>query len=87
MLSLYQQGTHESLRGNAKALSTVTAIIDGTGSIGMCGMKKLDLLIFENPKILKDSLLSLLLPNYHATHDAFSEKSPGKPNLQCLLTQ
>ncbi|KAL0281050.1 UNVERIFIED_CONTAM: hypothetical protein PYX00_002165 [Menopon gallinae] len=27
-------GTHESLQGNAKALSTVTAIIDGTGSIG-----------------------------------------------------
>ncbi|XP_040287051.1 glucose-6-phosphate exchanger SLC37A2 isoform X1 [Bufo bufo] len=27
-------GTHESLRGNAKALSTVTAIIDGCGSIG-----------------------------------------------------
>ena len=27
-------GTHESLHGNAKALSTVTAIIDGTGSIG-----------------------------------------------------
>uniref|UniRef100_A0A452T1M8 Glucose-6-phosphate exchanger SLC37A2 n=1 Tax=Ursus maritimus TaxID=29073 RepID=A0A452T1M8_URSMA len=27
-------GTHQSLKGNAKALSTVTAIIDGTGSIG-----------------------------------------------------
>lgn len=27
-------GTHESLHGNAKALATVTAIIDGTGSIG-----------------------------------------------------
>nr|XP_014971521.2 glucose-6-phosphate exchanger SLC37A2 isoform X1 [Macaca mulatta]XP_015291373.1 PREDICTED: sugar phosphate exchanger 2 isoform X1 [Macaca fascicularis]XP_028689960.1 glucose-6-phosphate exchanger SLC37A2 isoform X1 [Macaca mulatta] len=27
-------GTHKSLKGNAKALSTVTAIIDGTGSIG-----------------------------------------------------
>lgn len=27
-------GTHASLRGNAKALSTVTAIIDGTGSVG-----------------------------------------------------
>uniref|UniRef100_H2YK11 Sugar phosphate exchanger 3 n=1 Tax=Ciona savignyi TaxID=51511 RepID=H2YK11_CIOSA len=27
-------GTHEVLKGNAKALSTVTAIIDGTGSIG-----------------------------------------------------
>uniref|UniRef100_A0A2D4PXI7 Glucose-6-phosphate exchanger SLC37A2 n=1 Tax=Micrurus surinamensis TaxID=129470 RepID=A0A2D4PXI7_MICSU len=27
-------GTHESLQGNAKALSTVTAIIDGTGSVG-----------------------------------------------------
>uniref|UniRef100_A0A671Q779 Glucose-6-phosphate exchanger SLC37A2 n=1 Tax=Sinocyclocheilus anshuiensis TaxID=1608454 RepID=A0A671Q779_9TELE len=27
-------GTHECLRGNSRALSTVTAIIDGTGSIG-----------------------------------------------------
>ncbi|KAJ6658733.1 hypothetical protein lerEdw1_019893 [Lerista edwardsae] len=27
-------GTHKSLQGNAKALSTVTAIIDGTGSVG-----------------------------------------------------
>ncbi|XP_064650598.1 glucose-6-phosphate exchanger SLC37A2-like [Lineus longissimus] len=27
-------GTHESLHGNAKALATVTAIIDGTGSMG-----------------------------------------------------
>ncbi|XP_066965285.1 LOW QUALITY PROTEIN: glucose-6-phosphate exchanger SLC37A2-like [Macrobrachium rosenbergii] len=27
-------GTHESLKGNAKALATVAAIIDGTGSIG-----------------------------------------------------
>ena len=27
-------GTHESLRGNSKALATVSAIIDGTGSIG-----------------------------------------------------
>lgn len=28
-------GTHSSLEGNAKALATVTAIIDGTGSIGL----------------------------------------------------
>lgn len=27
-------GTHSSLDGNSKALATVTAIIDGTGSIG-----------------------------------------------------
>uniref|UniRef100_A0A672ZDM7 Glucose-6-phosphate exchanger SLC37A2 n=1 Tax=Sphaeramia orbicularis TaxID=375764 RepID=A0A672ZDM7_9TELE len=27
-------GTHETLRGNSRALSTVAAIIDGTGSIG-----------------------------------------------------
>uniref|UniRef100_A0A7S0MY60 Major facilitator superfamily (MFS) profile domain-containing protein n=1 Tax=Pyramimonas obovata TaxID=1411642 RepID=A0A7S0MY60_9CHLO len=27
-------GTHESLKGNAQALATVTAIIDGTGSLG-----------------------------------------------------
>jgi len=27
-------GTHASLMGNARALATVTAIIDGTGSIG-----------------------------------------------------
>jgi OPA family glycerol-3-phosphate transporter-like MFS transporter 1/2 len=29
-------GTHHSLEGNAKALATVSAIIDGTGSVGMC---------------------------------------------------
>ena len=28
------QGTHPSLKGNAKALATVSAIIDGTGTIG-----------------------------------------------------
>lgn len=27
-------GTHSSLRGNSRALATVTAIVDGTGSIG-----------------------------------------------------
>lgn len=27
-------GTHHSLEGNSKALATVTAIIDGTGSMG-----------------------------------------------------
>lgn len=27
-------GTHESIGGNARALATVAAIIDGTGSIG-----------------------------------------------------
>ena len=31
-------GTHKSLRGNARALATVTAIIDGTGSIGTYGL-------------------------------------------------
>lgn len=40
---LYQQGTHESLRGNSRALSTVTAIIDGTGSIGVYGTCEIDL--------------------------------------------
>lgn len=29
-------GTHPCLMGNARALATVTAIIDGTGSIGKC---------------------------------------------------
>jgi len=29
-------GTHPTLHGNAKALATVSAIIDGTGSIGEC---------------------------------------------------
>lgn len=28
-------GTHSSIEGNSKALATVTAIIDGTGSLGM----------------------------------------------------
>lgn len=31
-------GTHHSLQGNSKALATVTAIIDGTGSIGRCDL-------------------------------------------------
>ncbi len=30
----HTQGTHDSLQGNEKALATVTAIIDGMGSIG-----------------------------------------------------
>ena len=28
------QGTHPCLQGNTKAMATVTAIIDGTGSMG-----------------------------------------------------
>jgi len=28
------QGTHECLQGDTKAMATVTAIIDGTGSFG-----------------------------------------------------
>lgn len=31
---LTQTGTHSSLRGDSRALATVTAIIDGTGSVG-----------------------------------------------------
>lgn len=38
-------GTHSSLEGNSKALATVTAIIDGTGSIG-------DFFIFLHNKYL-----------------------------------
>lgn len=34
MFLLIELGTHSSLEGNSKALATVTAIIDGTGSIG-----------------------------------------------------
>ena len=30
----FVQGTHKSLKGNQNAKATVTAIIDGTGSIG-----------------------------------------------------
>lgn len=28
-------GQHESLQGNAQALATVSAVIDGTGSLGL----------------------------------------------------
>ena len=31
----FLQGTHKSLKGNQKAKATVSAIIDGTGSIGL----------------------------------------------------
>lgn len=45
-----QQGTHESLRGNSRALSTVTAIIDGTGSIGVYGICGIGLFCFYKPQ-------------------------------------
>lgn len=38
------QGTHPCLQGNTKAMATVTAIIDGTGSMGKCMQYKLVLL-------------------------------------------
>ncbi|CAN1754804.1 Putative glycerol-3-phosphate transporter 1, partial [Linum perenne] len=34
MLLTADLGTHSSLKGNSRALATVTAIIDGTGSVG-----------------------------------------------------
>lgn len=33
-LNLLPQGTSEAIRGSAQALATVSAIIDGSGSIG-----------------------------------------------------
>ena len=35
MTMSFLQGTHKSLKGNQKAKATVSAIIDGTGSIGL----------------------------------------------------
>ena len=35
-LSTPQQGTHKSLKENAKATATVSGIINGTGSLGKC---------------------------------------------------
>ena len=34
VLIIVLQGTHPCLQGNTKAMATVTAIIDGTGSMG-----------------------------------------------------
>ncbi|KAM3171278.1 hypothetical protein ACTXT7_016932 [Hymenolepis weldensis] len=34
-------GTQPSLQGNSRALATVTAIIDGTGSVGLMSYKML----------------------------------------------
>ena len=36
-LSTPQQGTHKSLKENAKATATVSGIINGTGSLGKWG--------------------------------------------------
>lgn len=43
-------GTHDSLQGSSKALATVTAIIDGTGSIGKSWalIQLFNFAIFEN---------------------------------------
>ena len=40
-------GTHQSLRGSAKALATVTAIIDGTGSIGKTFLKCITIILLN----------------------------------------
>ena len=40
-------GTHQSLRGSAKALATVTAIIDGTGSIGKTFLKCIAIILLN----------------------------------------
>lgn len=52
---LYQQGTHDSLRGNSRALSTVTAIIDGTGSIGVYEMCEIDFFCFYKSQKIRSS--------------------------------
>ena len=52
-------GHHESLKGSSKAIATVTAIIDGFGSVG-----KLDHLHTLNPSIfIKESALEIGLNN------------------------
>jgi len=39
-------GTHPCLMGNARALATVTAIIDGTGSIGELSLLGIRMLLY-----------------------------------------
>ncbi|KAH7464927.1 Glucose-6-phosphate exchanger SLC37A1 [Phytophthora ramorum] len=41
-------GTHESIRGDAEALSTVTGIIDGTGSVGAALLLYHELLLIRS---------------------------------------
>lgn len=53
------QGTHKSLKGNQNAKATVTAIIDGTGSIGAA----LGPLIFG---LVIDESVSELYPNLYS---------------------
>ena len=51
-------GTHKMLEGNSKALATVTAVIDGTGSIGeyLCYWQSAKL-IFNSKNCRKNFLL------------------------------
>jgi OPA family glycerol-3-phosphate transporter-like MFS transporter 3 len=47
-------GTHDSIRGNAAALSTVTGIIDGTGSVGAAFVQYLVGYLAQCHKVPKD---------------------------------
>ena len=59
-------GTHKSLQGNSKALATVTAIIDGTGSIGRYMSNRKEILIFRiYPLNNKVYFLKTLLAEVH----------------------
>ena len=70
---LPSQGTHESLRGNSRALSTVTAIIDGTGSIGKWGMsgwwRRVGYLIIFLGRRSHPKRLSSFTPASRKTHE------------------
>lgn len=69
---LHQQGTHESLRGNSRALSTVTAIIDGTGSIGVYGTSEIDLFCFHNSQKNHSAKKNTDMPNCSCTKNGQS---------------
>ena len=88
-------GTHPSLKGNSKALSTVTAIIDGTGSIGAAvGPLLTSFLsqygwdrVFE--MLIASDILALLVSSYiHFTVATKGRKTSGDavPRFRCRFS-
>jgi len=70
-------GTHHSLEGNAKALATVSAIIDGTGSIG---------LYFTQFPVVLHSYFLYWICNVNVAVESKSMSTDFHKSYQCLHT-
>lgn len=85
-------GTHQILKGNSKALSTVTAIIDGTGSIGAAVGPLLAGVIESSGwnnvfyMLIGSDIMALLVSSYISYHREYSKVLENIKPLQTYIS-